>query len=383
MKGSVYTPLVRPSSKPLPADSPCRILHEQAQLKRAAEGADGEPPTKRRRLRGVQGVHARDMSLVTPENVATRGGWRVTQTGRLIRPMRMRPTHPLPELVIGAQPLKNSKEKAQRKGMSEKEKTRKRVRDPPTRARRKTIDPTKYGSQHLKGIFLENAAAFIPPAPLLSADIIETSPIPIDEHMSSSSSESEDDRDEDLSPDESEVDAPSSSVTPVAKLPIETPSPLKSMPSVPRLTAQSFTTGQDLVEEKKQSLGLLQSLFGDADDWGGAESVGSDVEAEEQSSPIDRPSSRQSSVVEGDVGSDPAIEVDESPVEKATPSASGDLEGEPASGVQTTKLKDLFAPHEEEGIWHSVLFIFICHTLIRISSSWLLTAGSSRPGSGA
>ena len=297
--------------------------------------------------------------------------------------MRMRPTHPLPELVIGAQPLKNSKEKAQRKGMSEKEKTRKRVRDPPTRARRKTIDPTKYGSQHLKGIFLENAAAFIPPAPLLSADIIETSPIPIDEHMSSSSSESEDDRDEDLSPDESEVDAPSSCVTPVAKLPIETPSPLKSMPSVPRLTAQSFTTGQDLVEEKKQSLGLLQSLFGDADDWGGAESVGSDVEAEEQSSPIDRPSSRQSSVVEGDVGSDPAMEVDESLVEKAAPSASGDPEGEPASGVQTTKLKDLFDPHEEEGIWHSVLFIFICHTLIRISSSWLLTAGSSRPGSGA
>lgn len=374
---------MRPISKFLPADSPCRILYEQEQLKRAAEGADGEPPTKRRRLRGVQGVYARDMSLVTPENVATRGGWRVTQTGRLIRPVRMRPSHPLPELVVGSQPLTKSKEKenGKGKGKSEKEKTRKRVRDPPTRARRKTIDPTKYGSQHLKGVFLENAAAFTPPDPLLSADITEAPSGPI-EHMSSSNSNSDhDSEEEDSFSDESEVDVPPSSVTPVAKLPIVAPSPRKSSPSVPKLTAQSSTTGQDLVEEKKQSLGLLQSLFGDADEWGGAESVGSDVEVEHQRSSIDRPSSRQSSVAEGDVGSDPAMEVDESLAEEVTPTASRVLEREQTSEAQTTRLKDLFAPREEEGIRHSLLFI--CHMLMLISSSWLLSARSSRPRPGA
>ncbi|KAM5532208.1 hypothetical protein V8D89_014108 [Ganoderma adspersum] len=326
-----------------------RIIHEQAQLKRAAEGADGEPPTKRRRLRGVQGVHARDMTLVTPENVATRGGWRVTPTGRLIRPVRMRPLHPLPELVVGAQPLTKSKEKEKGKGKSEKEKTRKRVRDPPTRARKKTIDPTKYGSQHLKGIFLENAAAFTPPIPLHSAVVTEAPPKSIDEHMSRSSSESEDDSgEEDSSFHESGGDVPPSSVTPVAKLPVVAPSPLKSAPSVPKLTVQSSATDQDLVEEKKQSLGLLQSLFGDADDWGGAESVGSDAEVENQRSSIELPASRQSSVAEVDVSSDPVMEVEESLAEEVTPIASGVPEREKTSGVQATKLKDLFAPHEEQ-----------------------------------
>ena len=37
------------------------------------------------------------MSLVTPDNVHTRGGWRVTPLGRIVRPIRMRPEHPLPE----------------------------------------------------------------------------------------------------------------------------------------------------------------------------------------------------------------------------------------------------------------------------------------------
>ncbi|PIL24863.1 hypothetical protein GSI_12750 [Ganoderma sinense ZZ0214-1] len=304
---------------------------------------------KRRRLRGVQGVHAHDMSLVTPENVATRGGWRVTPTGRLIRPMRMRPLHPLPELVVGAQSLMKSKEKGKEKGKSEKEKkSRKRVRNPPTRARRKTIDPTKYGSQHLKGIFLENAAAFTPPAPLHSALITEAPPGPTDEAMSSSRLESEDDSEEESST-ESEVDVPPSSVTTVAKLPVVAPSPPKSAPSVPKLAAQPSTPGQDFAEEKKQSLALLQSLFDDADDWGGTESIGSDGEVENQRSSVDRQPSRQSSVSEGDMDSDLAMDVDESLTEEAAPTASAVPVREQTSGVQRMKLKDLFAPREEEG----------------------------------
>ncbi len=356
-------------------------MHEHAELKRAAEGVDGEPPKKRPRLRGVQGVHARDMSLVTPENVATRGGWRVTQTGRIIRPMRMRPSHPLPELVVGAQPSTKSNEKG--KGKSDKGESRRRVRDPPTRVRRKTIDPTKYGSQHLKGIFLENAAAYAPPAPLRSA-IVPGKALPegVDGSMPSSSLGSEDDsEEEDSSSDKSEEDVPRSSATPVAKLPVVAPSPPQSTLSVPMRTAEPSTTSQDLAEEKTQSLGVLQSLFGDAEDWGGAESVGSDVEIGDERALSERAPSRQSSVDEVDVDVDLAMEVDEPLMEEAISTTSAVPDGERANGVQKTKLKDLFAPREEEGIRPPVLLI--CDMLMYISSSWLLPARPSRPRPGA
>ena len=45
---------------------------------------------------GVQGVHASDMSLVTPENVSSRSGWHITPMGRIVYPIRMRPEKPLP-----------------------------------------------------------------------------------------------------------------------------------------------------------------------------------------------------------------------------------------------------------------------------------------------
>ena len=100
-------------------------MHQKTELKRAAKEGDGEHLSKRRRLRGVQGVHARDMSLVTPENVATCRGWRVTPTGHLIRPMRMRPLHPLPEPTVVAPPSTQFREKE--KGEADKVKTKKRV----------------------------------------------------------------------------------------------------------------------------------------------------------------------------------------------------------------------------------------------------------------
>lgn len=93
------------------------------------------------------------MSLVTPENVASRGGWKVTPLGRLVKPVRMRPEHSLPEQVL---PTPTAKPKGKlTKGAEPKKK--KRTKEPPTRARRRTIDPLKYGSQQLKGAFLENA----------------------------------------------------------------------------------------------------------------------------------------------------------------------------------------------------------------------------------
>ncbi|TBU47466.1 hypothetical protein BD309DRAFT_855893 [Dichomitus squalens] len=323
-----------------------RIAQEQAELKRAAEEADGEPPNKRRCLRGVQGVHARDMSLVTPENVATRGGWRVTPTGRLIRPMRMRPLHPLPEPTVAARPSAESKDRG--KGKVDKVKIKKRVRDPPTRARRKTIDPTKYGSQHLKGIFLENAAAFIPPAPP-RASVASTSRADVSERMTDSSSETEgEDVPEDVasSDDSEENEVPS---VPAPQVPVShavTPSQAKVqvVPSIP--IAQSPAAGHDLVEENKQSLNLLQSLFGDADHWGGAESLDSDIEVEdERSGPA--PTTKELDPISVPVtDSDTAMEVEETSEESIAPAAK--VVPQQAGAAQKTKLKDLFAPREEE-----------------------------------
>ncbi|KAI0730896.1 hypothetical protein C8Q76DRAFT_613906 [Earliella scabrosa] len=302
------------------------IAKEHEAIKRAADEAEDAPPKKRRRLpRGVQGVHARDMSLVTPENVATRGGWRVTPAGRLIRPMRMRPTHPLPEPLDVA---KAAERAAKGKGKDEKSK-KKRVRDPPTRARRRTIDPTKWGSEHLKGIFLENAAAYAPPVLRQPVQTVPKDSVRDEESESSSSEESVD----------SDTSDSSSDAHPRA---VDARISRTAEPSVATLrpTAPTSAISNDLVEEKNQSLGLLQSLFGDKEEWGGAESVGSDAEEEIQRDAavsVNEPA-EPAVAVDPDTAMDvDEQENDESPVKEAAP-----------VDAAKTKLKDLFAPREED-----------------------------------
>ena len=325
-----------PSNPRLP-----RIAQEHAAVKRAAEEAASQPPNKRRRLpRGVQGIHASDMSLVTPENAPTRGGWRVTATGRIVRPVRMRPEHPLPEPVDSTKPVDKAKGKA-----------RKRMRDPPTRARRRTIDPTKYGSTHLKGIFLENAAAFV-----------NTQAQPAARAAESSESESTDEEDEDEDGSESvaeeeetdqNVDDVSASEEP------EAPSTAARIPTTPKSPSVNIakphakTTApavlSELAEETSKALNLLQSLFGDKEEWGDAESIGSDVDeadirAASGTQDVALKASKSSSSTSEDEGA--AMQVD-GPVaeeEPLTQQAAAEQQG-----AQKTKLKDLFAPREEEG----------------------------------
>ncbi|KAI0321223.1 hypothetical protein OF83DRAFT_371906 [Amylostereum chailletii] len=113
---------------------------------------DSPRPRKRARLaREIQGFHAPDMSLVSPTNVHLHPQWHVTPLGRLIRPMRMRPVRPLDP------PLKSGKSGQKQGGMTKKE--RKRKREPPMRARRRVIDPVRWGSTQVKGVFLEAGAA--------------------------------------------------------------------------------------------------------------------------------------------------------------------------------------------------------------------------------
>lgn len=301
-------------------------------LEKERADAAGEPPKKRRRLpRGVQGVHAADMSLVTPENVATRSGWRVTPTGRMIRPIRMRPEHPLPEPLPSTSSSKNKKiEKAGKK--------RKRVRDPPTRARRKTIDPTKYGSQQLKGAFLESAVTVGP----------AVAPLRLEVQASEESEEDESGSEEDATTKEADIDDTSARSSPAPSSPPEAPPP-----TVMRKAPQDGTH-HDLEQEKQHTLGFLQSLFGDRGevDWGGAESVDSDVEMNVEASArrSDDPEAVAEQPEEDQTGeaSDAAMDVDvsgsliEDNVQVEEP------QDAPRPVTQTTKLKDLFAPQEEE-----------------------------------
>ncbi|KAI0630538.1 hypothetical protein C8Q77DRAFT_1133682 [Trametes polyzona] len=313
-----------------------RIAQEHEKLKRAAEEAANQPPKKRRRLpRGVQGVHASDMSLVTPENAPTRGGWRVTATGRLIRPIRMRPDHPLPE-PIDAPKLEKGKGKDKGKG-------KKRARDPPTRARRRTIDPTKWGSTHLKGIFLENAAASVLPQRSTPAQPpVGDSESDEDDQEGRAVSESEVDSGSDTE-SESGPDSPTEVNAP-SKPPATTVAPPKPKTQP---DAAASNEANDLAEETSKALGLLQSLFGDKDEWGGEESVGSDVDEEDLRRA--REEVQMASVPEESDhagGDDDVMEVDE-PTSEASKNVAVDIPGQaPAPGK--TKLKDLFAPREEE-----------------------------------
>ena len=297
---------------PITSYSSYRILRENA-----SKDSDDTRTRKRRRLaRGVQGRHAQDMSLITPDNVAQRPQWRITPLGRLIRPMRMRPARPLDP------PLDPLRTKSVEKGGKTKTKKKKRARPPPTRARRQTIDPLRWGSTHLSGIFLDgNANAPPPPPPPRGSGPDgsakgESTEVDEVEHILEVS-------DQTLSGDEQTV---------VAEL--------------------------DLAAERASALDLISAMFGEADtDWGGAENIDSDVEMAgvESDTPRAGPSSlpfdpRDLQVVPA-THSPRASQKEEkkSTVDRqkgATPTPATTNSAQPST---QTKLKDLFAPREEEG----------------------------------
>ncbi|PCH44599.1 hypothetical protein WOLCODRAFT_133309 [Wolfiporia cocos MD-104 SS10] len=324
-----------------------RIALEHEAVKRAAEEAAGGPPRKRRRLpRGVHGVHSGDMSLVTPENVAARGAWRVTPLGRIVRPIRMRPEHPLPD-PVPATTQQKGKEKEKAGGK------KKRARDPPTRARRKTIDPLKWGSQHLKGVFLDTGMVSLGTSQLVP-------PLKVDEQDDSEDDSSEDD-------ESSENENEQEEVQPAAEVIVQEPAqgkPVAPTQKAPAVSAPSSaptpashlpptTTDSDLRQEAQQSLGLLQDLFGDKEDedWGGTESIGSGVEMDMPAPREPSPAVQENSEKGAEAPAD-AMEVDEemtapaSELQSETPAA--EPQRKPPAPVQVTKLKDLFAPREED-----------------------------------
>ena len=312
-----------------------RILLENT----STESEEACRPRKRRRLaaRGVHARHAHDMSIVTPSNVHQRPQWRVTPLGRLIRPMRMRPARPL------GPPLENLKPqnpKLQSKGKEGRK--RRRAAAPPTRARRMTIDPLRWGSVHISGVFLDGERALVSPALAVGG-----------ESNSGNGESTEVDADEEvekiLDVSQSPADSDDSDVPPRAE-----PSAPSRSPSIP-----ADPTSADLAAEKAKALRLLYSMFDEADeDWGGAESVDSDVEQEVAASTR---ANAAPQISQGSGSHDSADfevvpapkKVSKSSVDRQQASQTATITVEPQNPdpvrVPTTNLKDLFAPREEEG----------------------------------
>ncbi|KZT10196.1 uncharacterized protein LAESUDRAFT_756380 [Laetiporus sulphureus 93-53] len=346
-----------------------RIAKEHEAVKRAAAEAETEHPNKRRRLRrGVQGVYAEDMSLVTSENASSRPGWKVTATGRIVHPITMRPTHPLPEPLPIARRAK-SKDKDKKESGREKS-----AKAPPTRAWRRTIDPTKWGSQHLKGAFLDSGIP-VPMVPIKAVRPLSAEGEGEGEDDGTESSEDEDSEsgeeggagigEEVL--DDQEEDTRRRNTGMMTSAEHRPRSPYQQTeasgddahlvsPPPPAISSQDKSqpiTRTELLEEKEKYLGLLRSLFGDKDDdWGGEESIGSDVEMDNiQPQPEETPAAHLSTDDEGNdeevqATTDAAMDLD-LPVFAENYAADTQQE-KPAVPVRKTNLKDLFAPREEE-----------------------------------
>ena len=318
---------------------------------------EGPPPKKRRRTN--EGSQAEDMSLVTSANVNDRSGWKVSSLGRITRPLKMRPVRPLPKIEEEKvnPTLKPNHVRDVGTTGKEKNKKNKRIRSPDSRARRKTIDMTKWGSVHLKGMFLD--------MPSLGMKRLKLDDAYDDPTIKSDDSEESGDDTDKMKASQSSERTTSSRTPPSLPLPnnpinipgdIPTTFPTcsiksRSQPSVEQVSVPLPDNNIDLEVEKTQSLNLLVSLFGgDDDNWVHPESVGSDID-------VDELIKGDSMLVEDD---DDGIEV--VPIEcdmVGTTKLQNEEEEEneqetedpiaQKSTEHSTKLKDLFAPREEEG----------------------------------
>jgi hypothetical protein len=311
------------------------------------------------------------MTLVSSENAAARPGWKVSELGRITRPIKMRPAHPLPEI----QEPKVPKTKTTAVD-GEKKKKKKRLKDPDSRARRRAIDMTKWGSTHLKGVFLELEV------PVGTKKNEPEPPLPGDVSDSDSSSDNEEAADPMPPPAEAfsglsisqptlnSSPPPAASLTPTSA---QNPVPEQTQPLSNSSLSQSaphLDANTDIQREKAQTLSLLNTLFGgdDADDWVGEESVGSDIDVDEltkgdvmlveedagfevvprnvSAKDLSRQPRhyKETSENEGEGEVELAEDINaEAPIEYTTAKDST------SKSTQRSTLKDLFAPREEEG----------------------------------
>ena len=343
------------------------------------------------------------MTLVSSENATTRSGWKVSPLGRITQPLKMRPTHPLPEI----QEPKVPKAKKMTAVDGEKKK-KKRLKDPDTRARRRAIDMTKWGSTHLKGVLLDLEVP-------IGTKKKEPQPLCGDESDSDSEGESSD-NEVDPTPPPADAFSGLSISRPIPNLPPPTRQVLTPVPVVPAVSptpsqnripglaglssisqsAPHQDSNTDIQQEKAQTLSLLNTIFGgdDVEDWIGEESVGSDIDVDELtkgdvmlvdddagfevvpcSVPAKNPSRQpqhHKETTEDEAEEVEAELAEEIEVEVAT--EAGTAKDSPSKPTQRSKLKDLFAPREEEGNFLGLFPFFstIVHLFFSILSRILL-----------
>ncbi|ESK94936.1 ribosome biogenesis protein nop6 [Moniliophthora roreri MCA 2997] len=289
-----------------------------------------EPPPKRRRTNysKYHAVLSSDMSLVTRENAVQRPGWKVMPSGRIVRPMQMRPERPLPPSTDGQKTARPVKEK-------------KRVKAPDTRARRRAIDVTKWGGVYLRGSLLDGQITMASLQPERMAEE------PEDKDGEEDGEGNEDQRDGMIVDEDYRNDPKPTTSERQTKPPITKPAPLP-----PQETTQvPNPLDSEIAQERTQNLHLLQALLGDAE-WGGRESD-SDIDIDE------------SRIIEGGAGDDMDYEIvpvaqSESTVQQQSPpivtiadpeaACEGASKGPAAAPApKVTSLKDLFKPQEDEG----------------------------------
>lgn len=323
--------------------------------------------------------------------------------GRIVRPVKMRPEKPLSPQVHSTRPNTKGKDGKEKK---------KRVRDPDSRARRRVIDPTRWDSAHLKGMWLDVITAQKEKDTV--DEVMADGSASDDESVSSDGSSSISDSDASsivdvaLPPNPVQTSiptkAPKATRTPTEETILSKPivsTPSHSPPLVitrPSTTLPLPSSTTDLRAEAATSLSLLHSLFADEDqDWDGRESMGSDIDEQDiarlkreglrlgnmelggedfEVVPMEVDAPTRANPARSEMESDDSMEeVDKSlplqsestsaPPTPTTPQSPVPQEkGKPP--VQMTKLKDLFAPREEEGSYSVSLFQISCLCL------WLL-----------
>ena len=279
---------------------------------------------------------------------ASTPGWTVTSSGRVVRPMRMRPERPLGPIRSGP-----NASKAKLNG-----KVKKRIKPPPARARRRLIDPTKWDSVYLKGVFLD--AVLVPSKDALDSSIPEKDDIVDEEH--------ENEMDKDGTSSDAST-PPHHGLQLVQGHARTTQSALKSPDVAISPGSHEAPEFTDLRDEANVALAMLGNMFGDKEDWDGRESV-DEMENEEEAKgketqvdededfeivPRDFGEGQRSKITRSDKGKGKAkLAVEDEVYVEASPDRGMEMEGNdaPASVEASAQpasrpnLKALFAPKE-------------------------------------
>lgn len=244
------------------------------------------------------GIQANNTELVTLSTASLRGAWKVdaiTQT--LLRPMRMRPTRPF---QIDADAAVTGRERKEKR-------TKQRVKI-------KKIDPSLCGNFHLRGDDFDQLSS-IPETNTMASDTFEQNASRIKLNVGA-------DRQIALARSEH------------THLPLTPRTDFGygrnalQVDSVDKGPAESTDIDISIAEEKSRALALLHSMFGDAEECGGKESIEDGEDGMDTTMPpLDTPTYRKQNTASQD-----DVEINE-----------------PARNVAKISLKDMFKPQETEG----------------------------------